>query len=685
MTTGDRRPVVVFKAVLGRLPHSGIGVVRTLGRLGVPVHLVVDDPTAPIARSRYVRSVVRWDLGKEPSPTWIDALAAVADDVGGRPILIPTDDVGAIFVSDRTESLSARFDFPRQPDGVVRDLSSKGRLHALCTKLDIPTPAAAFPETRSDVEAFVADTRFPVVAKSIDPLRLPGGARGESVFIAGTETELLDYYDRVEVPGQPNLLLQEYIPGGPESVWMFNGYFDAEGTCRFGGTGRKLRQHPPYSGMSTLGVTVDNGDVRDLSMRLLSSIGYRGIVDMGLRFDARDGRYKMLDVNPRVGATFRLFVGEGGMDVVRALYLDLCGEPVPEDTVAPGRKWILETHDLASARTYVRDGLLTWPGWVRSLRGIREGAMFAADDPAPLARAVVRLTPRALAKALRRVRARPRSRAGSEEEESVSRRFHRRAEFWRDLYERPDAVGAMYRRREEMALEAVARGRGGPEPLDVLDLGCGAGRASVAMASRGFRVYAVDSGEAMLALTRDASAGLPTGARPRLARADATRLPFADGTFDIVFALGLLPWVERPDQVLGEVARLLRPGGAFVASWDNARRLSDLLDPLHVAAVRVGAGRAAVVFRRLRGRPTARSASARRDSPGQVRGALEAAGLRVEWETTMGFAPIKLAGRTLPFPALDRLSERLQRRSEAGSAVLRHRGNHVLVRAVSKG
>ena len=64
-------------------------------------------------------------------------------------------------------------------------------------------------------------------------------------------------------------------------------------------------------------------------------------------------------------------------------------------------------------------------------------------------------------------------------------RFGIGADVIPDLYGRPDAVGAMYRRREELAIDAVERGRTATEPLTVLDLGCGAGRASVALAVRG--------------------------------------------------------------------------------------------------------------------------------------------------------------------------------------------------------
>ena len=104
-----------------------------------------------------------------------------------------------------------------------------------------------------------------------------------------------------------NTMLQEYIPGGPDT----SGCSTATSTrsdCLFGFTGRKLRQSPPYTGMTSLGVCLPNPDVAQTTTRFTKEIGYRGVLDIGYRYDARDGRYKLLDVNPRLGATFRLFV-----------------------------------------------------------------------------------------------------------------------------------------------------------------------------------------------------------------------------------------------------------------------------------------------------------------------------------------------------------------------------------------
>ena len=107
-------------------------------------------------------------------------------------------------------------------------------------------------------------------------------------------------------------MIQEYILGGPEMVWMSNGYFDGSSSCLFGMTGKKLRQYPAFTGATSLGICVHNEMVAWQTRRLMSAIGYRGFLDIGYKFDARTGEHKHLDANPRIGATFRLFVDSEG-------------------------------------------------------------------------------------------------------------------------------------------------------------------------------------------------------------------------------------------------------------------------------------------------------------------------------------------------------------------------------------
>jgi D-aspartate ligase len=166
---------------------------------------------------------------------------------------------------------------------------------------------------------------------------------------------------------------------------MFNGYFDHRSECLFGATGRKIRQWPPHRGSTSLGICLKNDMVETQTKQLMQAVAYRGPLDVGYRFDSRDGQYKLLDVNPRMGATFRLFVAMNGLDVARALYLDLTGQAIPPAEVHDGRKWIVESNDLAASWTYFRERQLDLGEYLVSLRGVEEGVWLDSGDLAPLA------------------------------------------------------------------------------------------------------------------------------------------------------------------------------------------------------------------------------------------------------------------------------------------------------------
>lgn len=372
-------PIVIFGLSRGIFHHGALGIARSAGRLGIPVHRIARESRAPARLSRYSRG---WSCMPEGATTAeiLDFLHAFSRKVG-RALLIPIDDAGSVFVDEHGELLEQDFLFPRQPSGLAQALSSKREMYELCMEHGIPTPVSAFPQSQAEVLEHAQRGDFPTVLKCINAGDAPPSA--PRVAIVEDREQLLGAYREMESPDAPNLMIQEYVPGTPETIWMFNGYFDRQSQCKVGFTGKKIRQTPPYTGATTLGVCLPNPTVEDATVRLMAAVGYRGILDIGYRFDHRDGEYKLLDVNPRIGGTFRLFVGENGVDVLRAMYLDLTGQDVPSTTLSQGRRWVVEPWDLASSIAYRRRGDITFAAWARSLQHIREDAWFAADDPLP--------------------------------------------------------------------------------------------------------------------------------------------------------------------------------------------------------------------------------------------------------------------------------------------------------------
>lgn len=146
---------------------------------------------------------------------------------------------------------------------------------------------------------------------------------------------------------------------------------------------------------------------------------------------------------------------------------------------------------------------------------------------------------------------------------------------------RATALGAVTERLERTAVLELA----GPlDGRDLLDVGCGDGALAAAAARAGARVTGLDRSADVLAVARArAAAG---GLAVELQVGDARSLPFPAGRFDVVVAVTVLCFVDDPARAIGEMARVLRPGGVLVvgelgrwSAWAAWRRLRSWFAP----------------------------------------------------------------------------------------------------------
>ena len=121
-------------------------------------------------------------------------------------------------------------------------------------------------------------------------------------------------------------------------------------------------------------------------MRVLENIGYYGIAEAELQRDPLDGKLKLIEINARTTTEARLSV-RCGMNMEHIAYCDILGNRIEKNEFQiEGVKWINIISDLLatfSSSGYIRNGKLTLREWLNSLKGEREYAIFAWDDPAP--------------------------------------------------------------------------------------------------------------------------------------------------------------------------------------------------------------------------------------------------------------------------------------------------------------
>nr|WP_028805348.1 hypothetical protein [Streptomyces sp. 142MFCol3.1] len=362
------------------LHHGGVGAIRSLGRLGIPMYAITEDRYTPAASSRYLRRAFVWPTtGTEEPERLVEGLLRIGRRIGRPAVLVPTDEEAAVLIAEHQDELGDRFLFPRVDAKLPRRLASKQGLHELCVEHGIPSPAAAFPQSYEDVVEFAGSARFPVVAKNREAfVRRSRPAVNGTTRIATREGLLTLARDWGP---QPGVILQEYLPREDAEDWIVHAYFDADSTPLAMFTGVKVRSWPPHAGMTANAYVVDNPELADLAARFIKEIGFSGIIDLDLRFDRRDGQYKLLDFNPRMGAQFRLFENESGIDVVRAMHLDLTGRAVPEGEQRSGHRYIVENIDLPALLAYRRSGYTTPHAPTRASG--TELAWLAGDDLRP--------------------------------------------------------------------------------------------------------------------------------------------------------------------------------------------------------------------------------------------------------------------------------------------------------------
>jgi SAM-dependent methyltransferase len=260
-------------------------------------------------------------------------------------------------------------------------------------------------------------------------------------------------------------------------------------------------------------------------------------------------------------------------------------------------------------------------------------------------------------------------------QEHVNAHFDSTASYWDGVYRGGSLQGLIYRLRQAVVLDNVDAAQLSLR-APVLEIGCGAGHLTVELASRGLQIDAVDASQAMVDATAGRAAQAGVGEKVTVGPADVHALPFDAGRFDLVVAVGVIPWLHSPGDAVQEMARVLRPGGEIILTADNRARITSFTDPRAILALSP-LKRAWVALRRRSG-----LASSRLDFPSRIDRLLTEGGLRPVGRRTVGFGPLAFLGRPVFSDAMGvRINDRLQALADRGMPGLRLMGWHYVVRA----
>lgn len=266
------------------------------------------------------------------------------------------------------------------------------------------------------------------------------------------------------------------------------------------------------------------------------------------------------------------------------------------------------------------------------------------------------------------------------QQENVNTYFQSQASYWRDIYAGNGVSAEIYRERHAAVLAWIDDLSLAPETC-VLEIGCGAGFMSIALAQRGLRVHAIDSVATMVEQARLHAIESGTIERISLAVGDTYNLAFESESFDLVIAIGVIPWLEHPELAMREMSRVTKPEGYVILTADNQMRLNNLLDPwLNPAFLPLKRGmKGAMELVGLR-HPSLKDIGATFHSRRFIDEALAGVALVKTRSKTLGFGPFSLLRRgVFPGKLGTALHHRLQYLADQNTPGLRSTGAHYIV------
>ena len=358
----------------------GLGIVRSLGRQGVPV-CVVDDEQSISRFSRYCTLSVRVPDLRDELRT-VEALLELDErfELTGWVLFATRDEIVAA-ISRHSDVLADRYRIPVARWDAIRCACDKRNLYGLGEELGIPVPRTWRATTLEELDAL--DLQFPVAVKPAIKERFIYETKAKA-WRANTRTELRELYQKAATVIDPaEILLQDLIPGDGRHQYAYCAFYK-DGRSIGSMTARRRRQHPPEFGRaSTFVETVDVPELEEYSGRLLDALDFYGLVELEYKHDPRDDQFRLLDFNARAWG-YHSLGAVAGVDFPYLLFADQLGLEVEPRRARPGVRWIRFMTDVPTALVEMKTGRLDLRSYLRTvLGGFDVEAVFSCEDPRP--------------------------------------------------------------------------------------------------------------------------------------------------------------------------------------------------------------------------------------------------------------------------------------------------------------
>jgi len=369
-----------YPAVVLGMFEPGLAIGRSLGRNGIKV-FGLDFKKDVGFYSKYIRTEIC------PNPLidekkFMDFLIKFSEKFEHKPVLFVTSDNFLNTVSGNRNKLKKHF-FMNLPDHeVIESITDKYKQHKVALNGKIPFPATFFPKNLVEVNAIKDKIKYPVFLKAKEVISWRKIIDDVKGFVLNNPDELVERYKFI-FKNNLEAIVQEIIPGFDTNHFKYCAYVSKKGEFLLQFTLRKIRQNPIRFGVGSSVESVDYPELMLIGKKFFESINYRGVGSAEFKLDEREGKLKLIELNPRYWQQNSL-ADKCGMNFSLVDYLEATQQnPQPSLDFKTGIKWINYYLDFGSFLNYRRNGEISSKEWITSLKGKKIYAIFSRDDMLP--------------------------------------------------------------------------------------------------------------------------------------------------------------------------------------------------------------------------------------------------------------------------------------------------------------
>jgi len=372
-------PVIVLGANV-----TALGLARILGKRGIDVYLAIDRKDDAIFSKYCKRSFIAAGMERDRE-ILKDLLIKIGKSLTKRIVVYPTSDLNALYLSELKYDLPDDYHFVVGDKEPVEILVKKSKFYKALHRSGIHYPVTYFLEDMSDVRQIGSKITYPVFIRPSITEIFNQKFDHRKGFIAYSQRELIYYY-RLTTRHNIEVMFQEIIPGPASNSYQLEGYYNKDHRPTVLFARQRLRIWPQGFGNTSLCVSIPLAKLikeEEMINDFMRKIGYQGLMSAEFKKDPRDGILKLFEINAR--AWWYIWLSARcGADIVFSSYLDAIGEETDHvDEYETGVKSIWLRNDLMASGKAFLDGKLTFQGWIKSLRGVKQFTYFSRGDLSP--------------------------------------------------------------------------------------------------------------------------------------------------------------------------------------------------------------------------------------------------------------------------------------------------------------